>query len=105
MSSYRRFYINAGDRTTSDGVVSVRSNFSTVDGVSLAREGDPVECPVCDTQGVIKCVAPRLSDSFEGRQYALSDDLCICNCDPPPRLVAGQIEEFQIVSPGAETIL
>ena len=26
----------------------------------------------------------------DGRRVALSDDLCICKCDPPPKLVASQ---------------
>jgi DTW domain-containing protein YfiP len=33
---------------------------------------------------------PRLSEADNGKQVALSDDLCICRCAPPPRLVASQ---------------
>jgi len=38
---------------------------------------------------------PRLSDTFEGKEYALSNDLCICECSPPPKLVADQDIEYQ----------
>jgi uncharacterized Zn-binding protein involved in type VI secretion len=93
-----RYYIFAGDRTTASGVVRASSEFSRVAGRALARDGDPVDCPACRTQGLIRCVGPRMPDSFMGRQYALSDDLCICNCSPPPTLVAGQGDEFQLVS-------
>jgi hypothetical protein len=33
---------------------------------------------------------PRLSESDNGKQVALSDDLCICKCPAPPRLIASQ---------------
>jgi uncharacterized Zn-binding protein involved in type VI secretion len=96
--SDKRYYIFAGDRTTADGVVRASSEFSRVADRALARDGDPVDCPACRTQGLIGCVGPRMSDSFMGKEYALSDDLCICNCSLPPTLVAGQDDEFQLVS-------
>jgi hypothetical protein len=33
---------------------------------------------------------PRLIDRYEGKEYALSGDLCICGCNPPPKLIAAQ---------------
>jgi uncharacterized Zn-binding protein involved in type VI secretion len=77
------------------------SGWSKLNGVPLAREGDPVDCPTCGGQGVIKCVMPRIHDRFNGREFALSDDLCICGCHPPPKLIADQEIKFQRVSTDA----
>jgi hypothetical protein len=33
--------------------------------------------------------------TFDGRQVALEADLCICQCNPPPRLVASYADMFQ----------
>jgi uncharacterized Zn-binding protein involved in type VI secretion len=100
--SYKRYYIRAGDTTTANGVIRATSDFSLAGGAALARDGDPVDCPACGTQGFIRCTGSRLSDSFEGRQYALSEDLCICSCDPAPQLIAHRQDDFQLVpaSPG-----
>jgi uncharacterized Zn-binding protein involved in type VI secretion len=92
-----RYYITAGASTTAGGTVNATSQYHTVDGAALAREGDPVDCAACGTQGRIECVSPRLSDSCGGREYALSDDLCICQCSPPPRLVACQYTKYQLI--------
>jgi hypothetical protein len=40
----------------------------------------------------------RVSDSFDGKEYALSDDLCICRCNPPPRLIADQNHDCQMLA-------
>lgn len=95
--SYKRFYVRAGATTTAGGTVKASSEFSLLDGVPLAREGDLVDCPACGERGRIECVMPRLSDTFEGEEYALSDDLCICACRPSPKLVADQDTEFQVL--------
>lgn len=100
--SYMRYYIGAGATTTAGGTVKSSSEFSVVEGAPLAREGDAVECPACGAQGRIECVLPRLADAFEGRRYALSDDLCMCECSPPPKLLADQDIEYQVLdAPGA----
>ena len=95
MTVFRRYYIRAGATTTAGGTVRASSNFCHVNGAPLARDGDSVDCLACGTQGVIKCVAPRLSDTFEGKEYALSDDLCICKCSPSPKLVTDQTFKHQ----------
>lgn len=96
--SLKRYYIRDGAKTTADGTVRASSTFTTLYGLGLAREGDPVDCPTCGEQGVIQCVMPRLSDSSEGKEVALSDDLCICGCSPPPTLLPDQFDDFQIVA-------
>lgn len=93
----RRYNITQGAKTTANGIVSTTQQFSKTNGAPLALEGDPVDCPTCHTTGRIKCVGPRLHSAFTGKQFALSDDLCICNCDPSPKLVAIQQHMFQSV--------
>jgi hypothetical protein len=51
---------------------------------------------------VIQCVAPRLTEQFQGKQYALHDDLCICQCSPPPKLIAEQTAKCQVIVLAAE---
>jgi uncharacterized Zn-binding protein involved in type VI secretion len=93
----RRYHIRAGATTTAGGVVRASSDWKKLNGVPLAREGDAVDCPACGAQGVIKCVMPRQSDRFQGKEYALSDDLCICGCNPPPKLIADQNFKYQTI--------
>ena len=101
--SQKRYYIRAGAKTTADGIVRATSTFMKLNGLPVAREGDPVDCPACGEEGVIQCVMPRLRNQFDGKECALSDDLCICACSPAPRLVADQFINYQLVpdSPAA----
>ncbi|QOY92344.1 PAAR domain-containing protein [Massilia sp. UMI-21] len=96
--SHKRYTIRDGARTTADGIVRASSSFTSLDGVALAREGDPVDCRACGEEGVIGCVMPRLFEQSEGKECALSEDLCICACSPPARLIADQSSDCQIVS-------
>jgi uncharacterized Zn-binding protein involved in type VI secretion len=93
----RRYHIRAGATTTAGGVVKASSDWNKLNGIPLAREGDPVDCPTCGGQGVIKCVMPRLTERFQGKEYALSDDLCVCGCHPPPKLIADQNCKYQTI--------
>jgi len=87
----KRYDIVKGDRTTVGGVVEAGDSSDMLNGQQQAYEGDPVSCPVCETTGKIRCEGPRQSTTGpDGRQSALSDDLCICKCSPSPRLVASQ---------------
>ncbi|MET0208956.1 MAG: PAAR domain-containing protein [Burkholderiaceae bacterium] len=85
-----RYYITLGASTTAGGPVTSASSLLALDGVKVALEGDQVSCPVCGTTGIIGLDGPRLPARRDGRQYALDGDLCLCRCDPPPRLVAVQ---------------
>ncbi|HBZ08003.1 PAAR domain-containing protein [Massilia sp.] len=90
-----RYKITLGAKTTTGGeVISANSRY-TILGVPVAYADDSVSCPACNTIGVIKPDGPRLSDTFDGKEVALSDDLCICTCNPPPRLVANQTFSYQ----------
>jgi len=62
-----------------------------LDNKHIAHEDDDVICPACKSIGKIQCDGPRLPMTGpDGRRVALSDDLCICKCPTPPKLVASQ---------------
>ena len=87
----RRFHIRVGDMTTRGGRVATGLSTVTWHGHALAFEGDQVECPACGTTGHIVAVGTRISSTGpHGKQQALSGDLCLCRCTPPPQLVASQ---------------
>ena len=93
----KRYNITLGATTTAGGRVISGCPHNTINGLGVAVEGDKVECPQCNSMGFIELDGPRLSDLENGRELALSDDLCICKCDPPPRLVANQGDLYQYV--------
>ena len=93
----KRYHITLGANTTAGGSVITASSLSLIDGARMALEGDKVSCPQCHSDGVIVCAGPRLPDEWEGRRYALQDDLCVCKCVPAPRLVATQTLKCQHV--------
>jgi uncharacterized Zn-binding protein involved in type VI secretion len=95
----RRYLITLGASTTAGGRVISAHHYRKINGVPVAREDDFVECPQCRSVGVIKRHGPRLGDDFKGKQVALHDDLCICKCDPPPRLIANQTLVCQTIDP------
>lgn len=86
----QRFYITLGATTSAGGRVTSASSGLALNGARTALEGDSVWCESCASNGVIALDAPREGARDNGRQHALSGDLCLCRCDPPPRLVARQ---------------
>lgn len=60
--------------------------------------GDDVWCPACQSMGKITPDQDRLSTKVNGRMPALNDDLCLCKCSPPPKLVHSQTGFREIVS-------
>jgi hypothetical protein len=87
----KRYVILNGDRTTSNGTVLTNSIMPGLNGRNIAYENDDVSCPACSSTGKIQCDGPRLPITGPDRRHeALSDDLCICKCNPPPKLVASQ---------------
>ena len=77
------------------GAVKTASTLYNLNGVPLAVAGDLIDCPACGSEGVIECVQPRTPDRYNGKELALSDDLCICKCNPPPKLIADQNVKYQ----------
>ena len=98
----KRYLILLGAQTTAGGTVKTASSFMSYNGLPYALEGDLVDCPACGHEGTIQCVAPRLDARYNGRQYALEHDLCLCGCSPPPRLIANQQHNCQLVD-GADS--
>lgn len=87
----RRHDILKGDATTVGGVVQGGDANDVIGDREQAYENDPVWCPVCKMVGKIVCDGQRISTTGpDGRQVALSDDLCVCQCSTPPRLIASQ---------------
>ena len=85
----RRYDITKGDSTSVGGTVTGGDAKDVLSGRFQAYQNDPVWCPVCKTTGKILCVGPRCSTSGpDGREAALSDDLCECHCTVKPKLVA-----------------
>jgi uncharacterized Zn-binding protein involved in type VI secretion len=92
-----RCYITLGAGTDAGGTVVTASSTISLVGRRRALEGDLVDCPRCHVQGRIGCDGPRLAASEDGRRPALENDLCLCRCWPPPRLVADQLRYRQWV--------
>lgn len=58
------FVIREGDPTTTDGFVIAASASATVQQRKLARMGDPVWCPACDSVGYIAEGNPTFIDQY-----------------------------------------
>ncbi|WP_326972954.1 PAAR domain-containing protein [Caballeronia mineralivorans] len=87
----KRYLILNGDKTTANGTVHATPATIQLNGQDVAHDGDNVTCPACNSTGKIKCDGPRqMMTAPDGQDAALSDDLCICGCHPPPRLIASQ---------------
>jgi uncharacterized Zn-binding protein involved in type VI secretion len=83
--------IRDGDSTTANGVVICPGRSDRLDGREIAYEGDHVHCRTCGSTGYILCVGERPRETGDGgKPSALSGDLCICKCDPPPKLLSSQ---------------
>jgi uncharacterized Zn-binding protein involved in type VI secretion len=93
----RRYTITLGARTTSGGKVVSASSEGMIDGVPIALEGDLVTCPACKASGKIACVGPRIPESWNGRNVALENDLIICRCPVPPKLLPNQAVRSQVI--------
>ncbi|MEX3933209.1 PAAR domain-containing protein [Paraburkholderia phymatum] len=86
----RRYYIRQGDRTTAGGEVLEGDQRSSIRGIPMAFDGARIWCPACKSEGRICNVAPYRPHTLHGKQAALENDICICDCDPPPRLIPSQ---------------
>jgi len=93
----QRYTITLGASTTAGGKVISASSQGSINGVKIALENDLIFCPVCKSQGKILCVGPRIPETWNGKQVALGNDLCLCGCFPSPRLVANQTLRSQVI--------
>jgi len=91
----RRYDIFEGDKTNVGGKVERDKTHDVMNSCTQAYEGGSVWCPVCKTMGTIGCKGPRISTKGpDGREAALSEDLCLCQCNPSPRLMRSQTISF-----------
>jgi hypothetical protein len=91
----RRYDIAKGDKTTADGTVTGGDPLDTLGDREQAYEDDDVWCPACQSLGRIVCDGPRISmKGPDGREGALNDDLCVCQCEPSPRLIPSQYSSY-----------
>ncbi|WP_354002391.1 PAAR domain-containing protein [Paraburkholderia sabiae] len=91
----RRYDILKGDTTTTAGIVEGGDPSDVVGDRYQAYEDDPVWCSTCNMMGRIVCVGPRLlMKGPDGRTAALSDDICVCRCQPSPRLIPSQYASY-----------
>ncbi|MRW92676.1 hypothetical protein GJ699_22005 [Duganella sp. FT80W] len=93
----QRYHITLGASTSAGGKVISASSCCSINGIAVALEGDTLLCPACRSQGKIRIFGPRIPESWNGKQVALQDDLCVCKCTPPPRLIANQSLKCQSV--------
>lgn len=93
----KRYHITLGAATTAGGSVSAASGGHTINGARVAVDNDPIACPACRSIGRISCVGPRVPERTNGKAVALQDDLCICLCSPPPRLLPSQALKYQFI--------
>ena len=99
----KRHHITLGCKTTAGGIVTSASSTMDIHGKTMAVEGDPVACPTCRSVGKIACVGPRLPETWCGKQVALEDDLCMCGCPSPPKLMPGQRVRCQELNGGGQS--
>ncbi|WP_282667172.1 PAAR domain-containing protein [Moraxella lacunata] len=94
-----RYYILESDTTTAGGIVQTTTNptIFNVSGKKQSCIGDDVWCPACQSMGKIVPTGPRLSFSLGGAMPALNDDLCLCKCNPPPKLIHSQTSFKEII--------
>ncbi|WP_233832538.1 PAAR domain-containing protein [Paraburkholderia sp. ZP32-5] len=85
----RRFILK-DDKTDHGGVVLDGIAGSSFAGPPLAYLGAPVQCPACNSMGIIITDGSPHTLSVMDKQVALEGDLCQCKCQPLPKLVASQ---------------
>ncbi|WP_347554847.1 PAAR domain-containing protein [Robbsia sp. KACC 23696] len=86
----KRYVVHGNDKTTANGTVLVGQIQHTGYNKSTAVEGDAVDCPACKSIGMIVPVGAYNRMRFMNKRVALSDDVCMCKCPTPPRLIASQ---------------
>jgi PAAR motif-containing protein len=85
-----RAYIRQGDQTTAGGVVLDGLAGMEDCGRQLSYLYAKVWCPVCRTEGFIAPCGKRPDDELMGKPSALHLDICECQCEPKPRVIASQ---------------
>ncbi len=92
----RRAILKLGDKTTSDGVVLEGIDSCRHHGTPMTFIGAKIWCPACNSEGVIGWKGPHRKATMMGKQQAVEGDICLCNCDPPPVLLASQNSAWHV---------
>jgi uncharacterized Zn-binding protein involved in type VI secretion len=93
--SMKRSYLLVGDRSSVGGTVTDGVPMMKHHGTELTYVGAPVACPACKSTGRIVPKGPRWPGSMMGKEPALEGDICECQCDPRPTMVASQFDRYQ----------
>jgi hypothetical protein len=91
----KRYNLKEGDKATSGATVLEGLENDTHHGVPLTFVGATLHCPACKSLGVLVGTGPRWPDTSMGKEYALEGDVCVCKCNPPPRMIASQYDMYQ----------
>jgi uncharacterized Zn-binding protein involved in type VI secretion len=86
----KRSYLKVGDKSSVGGTVVEGIALTTHHGTQLTFLGAIVVCPACKSSWVIAEKGPRWPGEMMGKRAALEGDICICNCNPPPVMIASQ---------------
>jgi hypothetical protein len=90
----RRNYLKVGDVATNGATIIEGIDKVKFGGVYLTYLYAKVRCPVCNTIGVVVPWGPRRPGKWMGKEPALDNDLCACQCDPRPHLISSQSGMF-----------
>ncbi|WP_459624897.1 PAAR domain-containing protein [Burkholderia sp. 3C] len=91
----RRNYLRVGDKSSAGGSAAEGIRNCTHHGVELTFIGGEVICPTCRSIGQIAPKGQRRPGVMMGKDPALEGDICLCQCDPPPVMIASQSSMFQ----------
>jgi hypothetical protein len=97
----RRNYLKVGDVATNGATIIEGIDKVKFGGVYLTYLYAKVRCPVCNTIGVVVPWGPRRPGKWMGKEPALDNDLCACQCDPRPHLISSQSSMFMSFEPQA----
>ncbi|MFC0690973.1 PAAR domain-containing protein [Paraburkholderia humisilvae] len=78
------------DKTTSGGLVLEGDPDMQSLGRCFSYLYAKVSCPVCKTVGIITPSGERPDDRMLDKQPVLHWDICNCECEPKPRVMASQ---------------
>ena len=92
----RRAILKRGDNTTAGGVVLEGIDSCMHHGTPMTFIGAKIWCPACNSEGVIGWKGPHQKATMMGKQQALEGDICLCNCDPAPVLLASQKSAWHV---------
>lgn len=91
----KRRILVKGDKTTAGGVI-LEGVAAFNEDEALAFHGAKIWCPACKSEGTLCNDGPRWPTSFDDKEVGVENDLCICKCNPPPRLIASQDGMFMV---------